>query len=304
MLDFKELAENILTDLMNDKLLSDILLKMKIFASVRKDDELLDWVIKELNGYEEVSPPKYRILPSGLKIKVYVPYQGDNWIEFPAELVRNDQVRERLSNLPFHQSITEIENISKSCTKDSLVKVRVPVYAFSYFSEFINGDIQDAYQYTTPAAVSQIVVSIKSVLIDFLLEIDKEENINFNTFIKTNPQMITNNYFGIINTGSGEINAEGATIVNGDNNIISTDNKQELLKILAEIDKIAAPTLPNTDYEEVLEDIKAELQKAQPEKKFLKRCFQAIPSFLMGVTSSVAGNGLTQLIKSAIGLLS
>ena len=291
MLDFKELAENILADLMNDKSLSDVLLKMKIFASVRKDDELLDWVIKELNGYGEVAPPKYRILPSELKIKVHVPYRGENWTEFPTELVRNDQARERLSNIPFHQSVAEIENISKSCAKDSLVKARVPVFAYSYFSEFINGDIQDAYQYTTPAAVSQIVVSIKSVLIDFLLEIDKEENINFNTFIKTNPQMITNNYYGIINTGSGEVNAEGATIVNGDNNIISTDSKQELLKILAEIDKIAAPTLPNTDYEEVLKDIKAELQKAQPEKRYLKKCFQAIPSFLMGLLQVLQGMG-------------
>ena len=303
MLDFKELAENILTDLMNNKSLSDVLLKMKIFASVRKDDELLDWVKKELNGYEEVALPKYRILPSGLKIKVHVPYQGETWIEFPAEMVRNDQARERLSNLPFHQSVEEIENISKSCAEDSLVKVRVPVFAFSYFSEFINGDIQDAYQYTTPAAVSQIVVSIKSVLIDFLLEIGKEEDINFNTFIKTNPQMITINNSGIMNTGSGEVNAEGATIVNGDNNTISADNKQELLKILAEIDKIAAPTMPNTDYEEVSKDIKTELQKKKPEKKFLKRCFQAIPSFLMGVVSSAAGNGLTSLISSALALL-
>ena len=299
---FKELAENILSDLMNDKSLSDVLLKMKIFASVRKDEELLDWVIKELNGYEEVAPPKYRILPSGLKIKVHVPYQGENWIEFPAEMVRDDKARERLSNLPFHQSVAEIENISKSSEKDSLVKVRVPVFAFSYFSEFINGDIQDAYQYTTPAAVSQIVVSIKSVLIDFLLKIGKEEDINFNTFIKTNPQMITINNSGIMNTGSGEVKAEGATIVNGNNNIISADYKKELLDILEKIDKIAAAQ-PNTDYDEASKDIKAELQKPQPDKKYLKRCFQAIPSFLMGVASSATGNGLTTLISSAIALL-
>jgi hypothetical protein len=181
--------------------------------------------------------------------------------------------------------------------------MKVPVFAYRYMSGFINGDIQDAYQYTTPAAVSQIIVSVKSVLIDFLLKVSNEEDINFNNFIKTNPQMITINNSGIMNTGSGDVNAEGATIVNGDNNIICTDNKEELLKILAEIDKIAAAVLPNTDYEETVKDIKAELQKDKPQKNMLRRFFSAIPTFLSGVGASVVANQLNPLVTSALALL-
>ena len=142
--------------------------------------------------------------------------------------------------------------------------------------------------------------------VSYPMKISNEEDINFNNFIKTNTQMvaITINNSGIVNTGSGDMNAQGATVVTGyNNNTIGSDKKAEMLRILAEIDKIAAPILPNADYEEVSKDIKAELQKAQPEKKFLKRCFQAIPSFLMGVASSAAGNGLTSLISSALALL-
>ena len=245
MLNTKELAENVLSDLMTDKPLSDILLKMKIFASVRKDDELLSWVLKELNGYEG-TPPRYRILPSGLKLKVFVPFQGERWIEFPAEVIKNDQARERLSNFPFHQSITEIECIGKNSDEGRLVKVRVPVYAYTYMDKFIKGDIQDAYQYTTPAAVSQILVSVKSVLIDFLLKVNQEDEIDFNTFMKSQKEMSNTTIIaGIVNTGSGDVYAQGATVVTVDNNTIGADNKAELLKFwqrLIRLQQKASPT--------------------------------------------------------------
>lgn len=302
MLNFKELAENILTDLMNNGSMSDILLKTKIFASKRGDKELLEWVTHELEGYEE-KPPKYRILNSGLRVVVHVPYQGIARLDFPVDMIENDGARGRLSNIPFFSPIGEIENLCNNTDGDGRISMKVPVFAYRYMSGFINGDIQDAYQYTTPAAVSQIIVSVKSVLIDFLLKVSNEEDINFNNFIKTNPQMITFNNSGIMNTGSGDVNAEGATIVNGDNNIICTDNKEELLKILAEIDKIAAAVLPNTDYEETVKDIKAELQKDKPQKNILRRFFSAIPTFLSGVGASVVANQLNPLVTSALALL-
>jgi hypothetical protein len=303
MLNFKELAENILTDLMNNGSISDILLKTKIFASKRGDKELLEWVSKELNGYEDEKPPKYRILNCGLKVDVFVPFRGTARVDFPIDMIEDENVRNRLSNLPFHMSISEIDNLCKDASNDGIIRMKVPVFAYQFLSEFINGDIQDSYQYTTTAAVSQILVAVKSVLIDFLLKVSNEEDINFNTFIKMTPQMITiNNNSGIVNTGDGDINAQGATVVTGDNNAIGADNKQELLRILAEIDKIAAAQ-PNTDYEEVSKDIKAELQKEQPDKKVLRRFFSAIPTFLLGVASSAAGNGVTSLITSALALL-
>lgn len=302
MLNFKELAENILTDLMNNGPISDILLKTKIFASQRSDKELLEWVTKELNGYEDEKPPKYRLLNCGLKLLVFVPFQGTARIDFPVDMIENENVRDRLSSIAFHMPIAEIENLCKGSDNDGTIKMKVPVYAYQFMSKFINGDIQDAYQYSTAAAVSQIGVAVKSVLIDFLLKVSSEEDINFNNFIKTNPQMITINNSGIVNTGSGDVNAQGATVVNGNNNIVGGDNRQELLRILTEIDKIAQEH-PSTDYDEVSSDIKTELQKEKPDNKFLKRCFQAIQTFFSGVAASVAGNGLTSLIKSAIALL-
>ena len=304
-MDYKELAENILSDIMNNRPLAEILLKTKIFASKRGDNELLGWVTKELEGYGDEMPPKYRFVSSGLKVIVYIPYVRTDSVDFPIDMIEDENVSNRLSKWGFQNPISEIENLCKNSEKDGRISTKVPVFIYQYIDKFINGDIQDAYQYTTPAAVSQILVSVKSVLIDFLLEVSKEEDIDFNTFIKNNPNMgnrITINA-GIVNTGSGSVNAQGATTVVGSNNEINVENKNELFRIIKEIDKIAAEAGPNTNYEEVSKDIKDELKKDKPANNFLKRCFQLIPSFLTGLSASVVANQLNPLITAALALL-
>ena len=301
MMNFKELAENILTDLMNIGSMSDILLKTKIFATKKGDNELLMWVSKELDGYGEEKLPKYRNLICGLKVDVVVPFGRTGVVDFPIDMIEDDNARNSLSIMDLNMPIAEIENLCNGAKEDGIMKRKLPVFTYPYMSKFINGDIQDACQYTTKAAVLQILVSVKSILIDFLLKISNEEDIDFNNFIKSKPEMITINA-GIVNTGNGNVNAQGSTNVVGDHNTISEKSKQELLRILAEIDRIAS-VQTNSDYEEVSKDIKSELQKEKPEKKYLKRCFQLIPSFLTNVAASVTGNGITQLIESALTLL-
>ena len=205
----------------------------------------------------------------------------------------------------FNNPISEIENLCQSSNDDSAtVQTKVHVYAYQFMAPYINGDIQDAFQYVTKASVSQIIVAVKSLLIDFFLKVSNEEDIDFNTFVKNNPSMsgnITINA-GVVNTGSGTVNAQGSTNVVGDNNTITPESKQELLRILTEIDKIAVP-LNSCDYNEVSQEIKNELEKEAPAKNLLKRCFQAIPSIITGIGTGVVANGLSPLISSALSLL-
>lgn len=304
MMNYKDLAENILSDIMSNGSISDILLKAKIFASKKGDNDLLTWVSNELNGYEGISAPKYRILPLGLKVDVFVPFRGTSRIDFPAEMIKNKEVRERLSDLHFNNPIAEIEGLCKSTSDDANLYSKVHAYAFQFMAEFINGDIQGAYQVVTKASVSQILVAVKSVLIDFFLKISGEEDIDFSTFVKNNPNMTPNIQIntGIVNNGNGVINASGSTNIIGDNNVANVNNKEELLGILAEIDKLVK-TQQNTEYNEVTNDIRDELQKEAPSKSYLKRCFQAIPSILAGVGTGVVANGITPLVQAAVALL-
>lgn len=57
------------------------------------------------------------------------------------------------------------------------------------------------------------------------------------------------------------------------------------------------------EYNEVSKEIKEELTKQQPSVSLIKRCFQLIPSFFMGVNTGIVANGLTPLVQQAIDLL-
>lgn len=306
MIDFKTLAENILSDLMGSASISDILLKTKIFASKKGDNELLKWVEHELNGYEN-EPPKYRIIPAGVKVLVFQPFKGTARVNFPSEIIMNEKISERLSKLAFHQSVYELEEMSDAQSGEDIVCMRVPVAIFPYMREFINGDIQDSYQYAPKAAIKQIVVTVKSLLIDFLLKISNDEDLDFNTFIKQKPIMITNNTYNaaIINTGSGDVNAQGSTNVVGNNNTVNTAGvKEELFSIIEGIDKLAKDNGVKGEYDELSKEIKDELAKPEPSKSLIKRCFQLVPSFFMGVNTGIVANGLTPLVQKAIELIS
>lgn len=306
MIDFKTLAENILNDLMSSASISDILLKTKIFACKKGDQDLLDWVEHELNGYNDV-PPKYRIIPAGLKVLVFVPFRGTAKIEFPSDIIKEKAISDRLSQIAFHQSVYELEEMSNAQSDDDIVCMRVPVGIYRYMDKFVNGDIQDSYQYAPKASIKQIIVTVKSLLIDYLLKISNDENIDFNTFIKQKPIMITNNTYNaaIINTGSGDVNAQGSTNVVGNNNTVITNaTKEEISSILEQIDKLARENGVQGEYNEISNEIREELSKENPARTLVKRCFQAIPSFFMGVNTGVVANVLTPLINEAVNLLS
>lgn len=303
MFKLKKLAENILEDLMDNAPISDILLKVKIFASQKGDQELLSWASKELGGYED-TPPSYRIITCGVKVEVFVPFRGTNLIEFPPELIKDEKIRNRLSKLPFHNSVTELEELSKTSDDNSLtLQTRLPIGIYSYITPFINGHIQDAYQYVTKATAKQVVVTVKSLLIDYLLKISNEENIDFNTFIKINNMVANNITAGIVNIGSGTVNAQGSVNTVGEDICISLDNKQNLLKIIEQLDSISAQLVDKEEYNSITNDIKEEIEKPQPSKTFLKRCFQAIPMLFASVSSDIIANEVTPLIQNALSFL-
>lgn len=303
-MDFKQLAENVLQDLMGNASITDVLLKTKIFASLRGDTELLAWINKELNGYE-TDLPNYRILSAGIKIQVFKPFQGYFSMNFNLSLIQNDSIREIMSKMPFYSKLGELEEMVIGDDGDGIIARDLPLVGYGQIAKYINGDIQQAQQYVSKAAVKQIVVSVKSILIDFLLRFNEEESIDFNTFIKSQTTMVTNNITAaIVNTGNGSIDASNTTSVIGDSNnvTLTISCQRELLDIMDKIDQIASE-LKDDKYSDISMDIRNELNNPSPSKKFLTRCFQAIPSVITGISTGVVANEVTPLIEKALNLL-
>lgn len=292
----KKIAEDILSDINCNATISDILLKARVFAKLKNDNDLLKWIDNELNGYE-TDIPQYRKLKCNLKIKVVRP-SGTQVVDFPLDLIKDSTIRTNFSLLLIFESIQELEEIANVELNDRIIAKQVPVYTHNFLSTFIDGEIESVLQYVEKSALKKIVTSVKMVLIDYFFKINNEEEIDFSVFTKKSQQMmpIINKYNGtVINQESGTINS--STIIN---NGLSDADHSALLSILEEIDKIANKINANEEYQEVSHEIKEELKKREPSKKLLKRCFQAIPSFLQNVTSDIVANGVCDLVKEAV----
>lgn len=302
----KEIAERILSDLMDDTSLTNILLKAKIFATKKGDSELLKWIENELNGYDE-QLPTYRILDAGVKVDIHSGFQMITDFDYPIEMIQDEKIRERLLHLPIHKSASEIEEVCKSSDSSNIhMEVPVPIW-HNYMRHCINGNIQRAYQYASIASLKKILVSIKSLLIDYFLRIDKDETFDFATLMKkTENEIFMDNRVtynaAIINTGSGNIHASNVSNVIGNNNTITIEAKNELQRIADEIETLLQPDM-NDECKELITDIKTELAEESPKPTFIKRCLQALKGIATDVTSAVVAGQVTELIGQALDIL-
>ena len=295
----KRIAEVILSDIMNDVPIANVLLKVKIYATKRHDTELLEWVNAELNGYEG-TPPEYRIIPSLVKVDIHRGFQVVPNQEYPIDMVEDEIIRERLSYISVHNSITEVEEIFRK--NGGLIRVEVPTVIWHrYMGHCINGNIQRAYQYTDVTALSSIITSVKSLLIDFFSKVEENNDIDFLSVIKSKENVVMNYNAAIINTGDGTINASNVTNVIGDNNTISTSSVSELKDILREIKSLL--DTQNPECEEICDELDAELSKPTPVKKILKRGFQAIKGILLNASTELLVGKLSPLLDQALILL-
>ncbi|MCH4018989.1 MAG: hypothetical protein LKE74_11195 [Prevotella sp.] len=299
----KEMAESILSDLMNNIPISELLLKAKIFASKKGDQDLSNWIDHELNGYKE-KPPVYRMLDAGVKINICNGFQKITNFEYPIDLVKEESMKKCLCHFIIFTPISEIEITIHELKSGTLTR-HIPASFWNSLQNGIygeiNGKIEGAYQYANVTALCNIPVRVKSLLIDYFLKIDKNEEINFASLMqKNNKGMTVNTTYNaaVLNIGSGSVNASNATNIIGDNNILIS-NIKELKQILDKIEESIKP-LNNKECNDVIEDAKGELNKQNPSKKVLGNFLQKIKDIVSKTTEAVA---TTEIVKNVIPLI-
>lgn len=259
----------------------------------------------ELNGYKE-KPPVYRILDAGVKIKIQTEEIID--IRRPMDMIRNESVRKKLNYMPVFLPIVEIEQITKSRLDIITEDLPRPIWdTLQFYAD--GGEIQRAYQYVNVIALCNIPVSVKYLLMDYFLKIDKNEEINFESLMqKDKKEMIFNTTYNtaVLNTGPGSVNAANATNIIGNDNNISISNIKELKQILDKIEE-SLKLSKHKECNDVIKDAKEELSKQDPSKKVLKHYLQVIKDIFSKATTAVAAteiaNNVIPLITKALTLL-
>ena len=158
-----------------------------------------------------------------------------------------------------------------------------------------------------PASVFQhIIDNVQNRIIDLFMDLNEkvfngELDITSSQGKKEITQVV-NNYInaGVVNTGSGSVNALNSTNTVNVNGSMSDDVKERLNSIVSEIEKIAS------DHDEWLKDISqelldihSELQSSSPQPKILAKSFKA----LMWGASVSCKAAVEKLVGDAIDVL-
>lgn len=302
----KKLIEGIIEDLSNNVAITNIFNKVQILSSYLNNDVFSLWVKNERMGYTDVNQlPEYRkttvdILVDGISgnyslTKYPIPNGalGDDAIE---STMRTYYCYDKISNLEPFKDKPEGSNI-----------IVLPAMAYPVLRKiFPFGDVHVAYHRIPNLFFSGIVDAVNSKLLDFLLEINKEMEIDadFNTINKK--QYIDNVAnqtinAGVVNMGDGIIMVEKSQIMGGHDNemSIASEMKERINDIVAEIEKIKVED--EEDKNDIAEEIfliKTELGKASPSKKIIKRSLRALKTIGSIVQEKLIEQGIDQLLKS------
>lgn len=217
-----KLVSDIINELIDsEKSLTAPLLKTKVLATRIKNDELLKWVNNELGGYSTGSElPSYRKSEGNLTGNcIQGNYQYNN--QPLATIGLPDGLREALHDMSFYQGVSTLESMNSENKSGRLEKTISPELTElmaqnirKMGNPFFN--ILSAKCTISVSQVTQVLGSVRSQLLDFMLKLDEE----FGTIteiedLKTKNQQITK--------------FMSQTIINkGDGNVINTGDKAEI----------------------------------------------------------------------------
>lgn len=166
---------NDIIDLLSDKAgsLTDAMLKTKVLMHKIGHKELADWVNDELNGYGEGRPvPPYRVV--GVRLLGNV--QNAAWKATDYALPTShlpDEMRKNVSRTELQQSIGVLEAFAAS-TGGGLRSQIPPELYLLLAKPFDSAWITNAWTQIEPTQVLNVIIEVRSRLLDFVLNLQGE----------------------------------------------------------------------------------------------------------------------------------
>ena len=309
LMDTKKLIEEVLLDLGNNKSLTEVSSKMQIIVRLLGDEKLKDWYTCEfVTGYKDQNLPDYRISQAAdIQANYLVPH-GFGAISFRGQSVPvmnlGTEKYKEIMTVRFTDTISAIigyskhpEDISMSLSPYELILVQKVLG---------EAHIQSVHKVLSPSTFQTLIDNVQGRIIDMFMDLNEkvfngELDITSSQGKKEITQVV-NNYInaGVVNTGSGSVNASNSTNTVNVNDSMSDDVKERLNSIVSEIEKIAS------DHDEWLKDISqelldihSELQSSSPQPKVLAKSFKA----LMWGASVSCKAAIEKLVGDAIDVL-
>lgn len=309
-MNIKELIEDVTSDLSNDASLQRIMLKAKTIAFHLDNKEFYNWIELECKGYDNIEIlPEYRKLQCAVKANIEFPYKGMTLTSqvVPVDAIEDKTAKKLLSRMLIKESIFEIEELSKNGDGNNL-RITAPIYAFPKVNElYPAGNVYDLWLCVNTSSAISIIMSVKSRLLEFFLQLNKQMDVDINFDVIKNKKEVTKIIYqtimaGVVHNGDGNITISDSPIIGGKDNqvTISSDAKQQLNNIVSQIEALAQDVDDDrTDIAEAIIAVKEELNAERIRTTPLRLAFNAIK----GVISGLADTGIEKLAEQAIKLL-
>lgn len=302
----KKLIEGIIEDLSNNIAITSVFNKVQILASYLNNDAFTLWVKNERMGYNDVHQlPEYR------KTNVDILVDGISGgctfknLPVPNGILGNDDIEKIMHTYICFDKISNLEPFKKN--PEGSTNNVLPIIAYSEIKKVMpQGEIHVAYRRIPNLFFAGVVDAVNSKLLDFLLEINKEMEIDadFNTINKKQYiDKVVNHTInaGVVNMGRGNITIDNSQVMGGYDNTmpISSDLKEKIQAIIADIEKIKVEDeADKNDIAEEIHAIKMELDKVSPSKKKIKRSLRVLKTIGRIAQEKLIEHGIDQLLNS------
>jgi hypothetical protein len=309
-----KLISDIINELVNSQIsLQGPFLKTKVLASKIKNETLLNWINKELNGYEDRdSIPDYRkhscLLVGSWMNGIALNYNQGNNFQFPTSGY-GKKMDEILGTMVFPHGISALEELSKGDSKVLHIPLSLD------FLQIITNRMQkigNPYMTVTSASkqisssiVVDILASMRSNLLDFMLMLDDEfggiTDINKLSEQKSINEKVTS----IMNQTIINANGDGNVVTTGNNNSISNTVKkgqfETLQKVLREN---GVEQLDINELKEAVETEQTSEEASKPDSKvnqWVKKMLGKAVDGSWQIGLGAAGQLLGDAIKAYLG---
>lgn len=154
--------------------LSDALIKTKVLLHKIGHKELVPWVNSELNGYHDrKSVPEYRVLPAQVLVNASNGAYRVTSHHIPMSHL-DEKHRESLETARMDQSLAVLEKFTEK--DDSHLQAHIPMESYGILGKGLGNyyQIESAWSEISHTSVLQILIQVRSRLLDFVLELNDQ----------------------------------------------------------------------------------------------------------------------------------
>lgn len=311
-MDTKKLVEEVILDLGKNKSLIEVSSKIQIIVRLLGDVSLKEWYNYEfVTGYD----PDCHNLPD-YRISRAADIRADYFVRQGFSLLRVTEQSVPIANLG-HKKYQEIMQarvtdtisaiIDYSHKSDRMIMTLNPYERAMVQRVLGDVQIQNVHKVISPSTFQTIIDNVQSRVIDMFMDLNEnvfngELDLKSNEAQKEIHQVITNNITaGIVQTGSGTIEANNSTMAANVEQPLTADILEKLTSLTDEIDRLSKDADEELDdIAQEIVDIRSELANPKPNRSFLKKCFRA----LAWGTRVSGQTAIEELVKKAIEFLS